>query len=140
MTKISYYILGEESLEARTRFAVKFMRQSFRKGLDVYCHVTSESEAQALDQLLWDDDESFIPHEIDQGDSPTAPVGIGWQNPPDRHGVLVNLGGSLPSWFSHFDHLVEIVVQQSAVLESTRANWKQLKFDGYPITQHDLRS
>jgi len=52
----------------------------------------------------------------------------------------VNLGGTLPSWFSHFDHLVEIVVQESAVLETTRANWKQLKFDGYPITQHDLRS
>jgi DNA polymerase-3 subunit chi len=52
----------------------------------------------------------------------------------------VNLGGTLTSWFSHFDHLVEIVVQEAAVLETTRANWKQLKFDGYPITQHDLRS
>jgi DNA polymerase-3 subunit chi len=102
--------------------------------------VASESEAKALDQLLWEDDESFIPHGIDQGDLPKAPVGIGWQDPPDRHSVLVNLGGPLPSWFSHFDHLVEIVVQEATVLETTRANWKQLKFDGYPITQHDLRS
>ena len=140
MTKVSYYILGEDSLEARARFAVKFVRQSFRKGLDVHCHVTSESEAHTLDQLLWDDDESFIPHEIDPGDSSKAPVGIGWQDPPDRHGVLVNLGGPLPSWFSRFDHLVEIVVQEPQLLETTRANWKQLKFDGYPITQHDLRS
>jgi DNA polymerase-3 subunit chi len=93
VTKVSFYILAEESLEARARFAVKFVRQSFRKGLDVYCHVASASEAEALDQLLWDDEESFIPHEVEQDDSPKAPVGIGWQNPTDRHGVLVNLGG-----------------------------------------------
>ena len=84
-------------------------------------------------------EESFIPHEVEQDDSPKAPVGIGWQNPTDRHGVLVNLGGALPPWFSHFDHLVEIVVQEPKVLDTTRNTWKQLKFDGYPITQHDLR-
>jgi len=139
VTKVSYYILGDKTLDARTRFAVKFVRQSFRKGLDVHCHVSSESEAQALDQLLWDDDESFIPHGIDQADSRRAPVGIGWQDPADRQGVLVNLAGPMPPWFSHFDHLVEIVVQEPNVLETTRANWKRLKFDGYPITQHDLR-
>ena len=140
MTKISYYILNEVTIEARKRFAVKFVRQSYRKGLDVHCHVTTESEAQNLDQLLWDDQESFIPHKIDHGDSPEAPVGISWQDPANRHGVLVNLGGALPSWFSQFDHLVEIVVQNPEVLKSTRANWKKLKFDGYPITRHDLRS
>ena len=140
MTKISYYILNEDSIEAKTRFAVKFVRQSYRKGLDIHCHVATESEAQNLDQLLWDDEESFIPHEIDQRNSPKAPVGIGWQDPAERHGVLVNLGGALPSWFSQFDHLVEIVVQNPDVLKTTRANWKKLKFDGYPITQHDLRS
>jgi len=139
MTKISYYILNEASIEARTRFAVKFVRQSYRKGLDVHCYLTTESEAQNFDQLLWDDQDSFIPHEIDRGDSPKAPVGISWQDPADRHGVLVNLGETLPSWFSQFDHLVEIVVQNSDVLKTTRANWKKLKFDGYPITQYDLR-
>ena len=140
MTKVSYYILDGTAIDARTRFAVKFVRQSFRKGLDIHCHVATESEAQKLDQLLWDDEESFIPHEIDQRNSPKAPVGIGWQDPAERHGVLVNLGGALPSWFSQFDHLVEIVVQNPDVLKTTRANWKKLKFDGYPITQHDLRS
>ena len=140
MTKISYYILNEDSIEARTRFAVKFVRQSYRNGLNVHCHVATQSEAENLDQLLWDDQESFIPHEINQGDSHKAPVGIGWQDPADRHGVLVNLGGALPPWFSQFDHLIEIVVQNPNVLETTRTNWKKLKFDGYPITQHDLRS
>ena len=140
MTKISYYILNEDSIEARTRFAVKFVRQSYRKGLDVHCYVATESEAQNLDQLLWEDQDSFIPHEIDRGVSTKAPVGISWQDPAERHGVLVNLGGALPPWFSQFDHLVEIVVQNSDVLKTTRANWKKLRFDGYPITQHDLRS
>ena len=72
-----------DSLEARARFAVKFMRQSFRKGLEQDLAMWRPNlEAQALDQPLWDDDESFIPHEIDRGDSPTGPVGIGWQDPP----------------------------------------------------------
>lgn len=140
MTKVFYYILQERSLEARIRFATKFVRQSWRKGLNVHCHVSSQNEAEELDQLLWEDDASFIPHEVERANSPKASVGIGWQSPPNRHGLLLNLGGELPKWFSHFDQLIEIVVQNSQVLETSRANWKQLKFDGYPITKHDLRT
>ena len=140
MTKVSYYILQEESIEARIQFAVKFVRQSWRKGLNIHCHVTGQVEAEELDELLWKDNASFIPHEIDQGDLSQAPVGIGWQDSLSRHGLFVNLAGELPEWFSHFDHLIEIVVQDSQVLETTRANWKKLKFNGYPITKYDLRS
>ena len=42
MTKVSYYILDETAIAARTRFAVKFVRQSYRKGLDIHCHVATE--------------------------------------------------------------------------------------------------
>ena len=112
------------SIEARTRFAIKFVRQSYRKGLNVHCHVATESEAQNLDQLLWDDQESFIPHEINQGDSPKAPVGIGWQDPAESPWCIGEFRRTLPPWFSQFDHLIEIVVQNPDVLKITRTNWK----------------
>ena len=140
VTKVSYYILGAESVEDRIRFAIKFVRQSWRKGMNVHCHVPSQVEAEELDQLMWEDNESFVPHEVEQGVLSRAPVGIGWQDPAGRDDLFVNLGGNLPAWFSHFNHLIEVVVQDPKVLETTRANWKQLKFNGYPITKHDLRS
>ena len=141
MTKASFYILGDTTEAARIGFAVKFVRQSWRKGLDVYCHVTDQTAATRLDEALWADDASFIPHAIEQDATPhPGTVGIGWTDPQSRHGVFVNLGGALPDWFSHFDAMVEIVTQDPSVLAVTRENWKQLKFNGYPITQHDLRS
>jgi DNA polymerase III subunit chi len=141
MTKVSYYILGETDPEARRAFAVKFVRQSFRNGLEVHLHVPSRDDAVALDHALWEDDESFIPHDITTAEVPIqSPVTIGWEDPVGRHGILVNLGGTLPEWFSHFAHLVEVVIQEPSVLADTRANWQHLKFQGYPMTQHDLRS
>ena len=142
MTKISYYILGDETLDARTRFAVKFVRQSWRKGQQIHCHVANSKDAELLDHMLWADDQSFIPHAVQDNKSgtPAKTVGIGWTHPRGQFGMLINLSGPLPQWFSHFEHLVEIVVQVPEVLANTRANWKQLKFNGYSITQHDLRS
>ena len=92
--------------------------------------------------MLWADDQSFIPHAVQDNKSgtPAKTVGIGWTDPRGQFGMLINLSGPLPQWFSHFEHLVEIVVQVPEVLANTRANWKQLKFNGYSITQHDLRS
>lgn len=146
MTKASFYILGETTRDARVGFAVKFVRQSWRKGLDVYCHVRDPDQAAQLDDALWADTESFIPHAIESEAPPSADtatpgtVGIGWTDPKSRHGVFVNLADALPDWFTHFDDVVEIVTQDPEVLAATRENWKRLKFNGYPITQHDLRS
>ena len=141
MTKVSYYILGDSDPEARYGFALKFVRQSFRKGLALHVHVGDPEQASQLDAALWADDESFIAHDITTEEAPVqSPVTIGWQDPVGRHGILVNLGGRLPEWFSHFDHLVEVVIQEPSVLADTRANWQHLKFQGYPMTQHDLRS
>lgn len=142
MTKVSFYILSEETLDARVHFAIKFVRQSWRKGLSVHCHVSSRDQATELDQLLWADQMSFIPHEIQTASNtvPKAVVGIGWADPLQRSGVLVNLSRTLPCWFAHFDHLVEIVVQEASILGSTRETWKNLKFNGYPVSQHDLRT
>lgn len=141
MTHASFYILGADSEAARQRFVQKLVRQSIRKGLDVHIHVADESHARTLDEALWADDEGFIAHDIEvTGEPSPAPVGIGWQDPAARHGVLVNLGGPLPEWFSHFDRVVEVVIQSPSVLAETRANWQHLKHLGYPLTQHDLRS
>ena len=141
MTKASFYILGADTQAARAAFVAKFIRQSVRKGLDVHLHVADETAAEQWDAALWADDEGFIAHEIERPTAPSpAPVGIGWEDPAGRHGILINLGGPLPDWFSHFDHLVEVVIQSPTVLAETRANWQHLKQFGYPLTQHDLRS
>ncbi len=142
MTNISFYVLKDTSLDARLQFAIKFVRQFWRKGFDIHCHVNSSDHASDLDHLMWADRESFIPHEIQISDKPItkSTVGIGWRNPPDRSGILVNLDNKLPDWFPHFDHLVEIVVQEPTILNSTRETWRNLAFKGYPIKKYDLNT
>lgn len=145
MTKAAFYVLAAESHTARDAFVVKFARQSFRQGRSVHLHVRDATEAARLDQALWADNTSFIPHQTLDASTTTPrphlpPVTLGWTDPMDRHEVLVNLAGPLPDWFAQFAHLVEVVIQEQQVLADTRANWQHLSHFGYPISKHDLRS
>jgi len=141
MTEAAFYLLADESHDARLEFVVRLARQIWRKGHQIHCHVADPETAEQLSQALWSDDESFLPNEpLRPEPSAAHAITVGTEDAPHRHGVLINLAGDLPVWFAHFERIIEIVIQTPHVLEPSRRNWMRLKSDGYPITQHDLRS
>jgi DNA polymerase-3 subunit chi len=137
MTNIDFHILQDTSVEARWLYACRFIEKVERLGHSILVTVDTETEAQELDDLLWSfKPESFIAHQIIGGEG-TAKVEITYTGEAgNHHDVLINLGSQIPDYFSRFERLCEIVIQDQKILENTREHYRFYKQRGYPITQH----
>jgi len=142
MTSIDFYILGHTHQKARYSFACRLAEKAFKEGRQIYVHVADETTARKLDKLMWQyKPEAFLPHNI-VGDEeiPHAPIQIGWQEHPNHHfDVLINLVSPQPSFFSRFERVLEIVIQDEAILEQSRQHYKFYRDRGYEVTHRDLR-
>jgi len=52
--------------------------------------------------------------------------------------VLINLQSEIPTWFSRFDRVVEIIYPQPEYEQSKRDNFKFYQERGYALSFHDL--
>lgn len=142
MTSIDFYILGHTQQSARMNFVCRLIEKVYGEGRQVYVHAPDQAVAQELDDLMWQyKAESFLPHNI-IGDEkqPQTQIQIGWGEHPDHHhDVLVNLTSPIPTFFSRFDRVLEVVIQDETILEQTRQHYKFYKDRGYEVTHRDLR-
>lgn len=141
MTRVSFYVLGADAVEhQRFEFACRLAEKAWRAGNRIFIAVNSPAEAEALDTLLWEfRPESFVPHNCENGDSPTTDVVIGCgEDCGDHHDLLINLRTHIPSHFSRFERLVEIVSQETDVLSETREHFAFYRQRGYPVETHNI--
>ena len=140
MTQVDFYILPQQSTEDRRLFACRLIDKAFKLGHNVYIHCQSDEQAKTIDELLWSFQASaFLPHQV-QNPANSAQVEIGYgQDPGDHHDVLINLGLTIPDFFSRFQRVSEIVVSDPEVTEATRDNYKFYRDRGYPLQSHDMR-
>lgn len=142
MTSIDFYILGQTQHDDRMLFACRLTEKVYSEGRQVYLHVSTEQEAQRLDDLMWTyKPESFLPHSIvGKAEAEDTQVQIGFGEHPVHHNdVMINLSTPLPSFFSRFDRVLEVVIQDEAVLQQTREHYKFYKDRGYEVTHRDMR-
>lgn len=143
MTRVDFYILAEQTLEARNLFICRLINKAVGRGQNVFLNVDQASDARTFDDLLWNfRAESFVPHEIQHAQSTTrgCPVHIGWSTPiNEQNDVIINAGNRLPDFFSRFSRLIEVVVQDDAILQSTRDHYRFLSNRGYAIDHQDMR-
>jgi len=144
MTKIDFYILPHESSEQRHLFACRLADKAFKLGNEIYVHSSDSAQANTLNELLWTwKNSSFIPHQIDGESNDQQQVHIGYGRDKtlsgQHNGLLINLSDHVPEFFSRFERVSEIVVQDSAVTDSTRANYRFYRDRGYQLETHDLR-
>lgn len=135
-----FYVLPAADPAARPRFLCRLAEKIVPTGHQLHIHCNTQQDAEQLDSLLWSfKAESFIPHHIIGSDIET-PVQIGWQaDQIDSARVFVNLTEQLPEPALAAERVVEIVVQTEDVLQSTRANYKHYKDNGYKIRMNDMR-
>jgi len=144
MTRVDFYILQQQGNEARQRFVCRLIEKARRHGSRVFVAVENAEQASLLDELLWTHaPESFIPHIVMAPGNETlyeqSPTLIGADDEcADHHDILINLRSEIPSFFSRFQRLAEIVVQDTEVLDRTRANWKYYRDRGYPLHRHSI--
>lgn len=139
MTKIDFYVLPETTGEARWLFACKLAEKVQRMGMRVLIAVDSAADAQQLDDLLWTfKPESFVPHQLLGGNKP-APVEITCSDQAgDHQGLLLNLSKTIPTWFSRFERVSEVVIQEPQMLATSRERYSFYKSRGYPIDTRKL--
>jgi DNA polymerase III subunit chi len=134
MTLVDFYVLPETTSEARWLFACRLIDKVHKLGHRVLVAVDDQAQAQAFDELLWSfKPESFIPHQI-LGRQGTSPVEITFTGEAgDHQGLLLNLSASIPSYFSRFERLSEVVIQEPQALITSRERFSFYKGRGYPI-------
>lgn len=140
MTEVSFYILDGASAHERLRFACRLAAQSWRRDLPVFLFSAGE-QASELDTLLWEfRSASFVPHRLSSDQSlPPSPVEIGDEDSPrHHHGLLINLGDSIPDWFSRFDRVAEITCNEPDLLKGLRERYRFYESRGYPLQTHRL--
>jgi len=141
MTRIDFYILAQASRGNRHLLACRLSEKAFRQRHRVYIHTTSMEEAQHLDRLLWTFREgSFVPHGLSgEADAEFTPILIGCRDAPgDEDDVLINLAREVPSFFSRFERVAELIDQEAAVRASGRKRYCFYRDRGYPLYSHDL--
>ena len=105
-------------------------------------HACDPAEAGAIDALLWSfRDTSFVPHRLlGAADGEPAPVEVGsGEAAADHHDVMINLSAVVPSLFSRFERIAEIVLNDPQALAASRQRWSYYKDRGYLLQHHDMQ-
>lgn len=141
MTRIDFYVLKTASSDAeRWQFAVRLIEKAVMQKHQLFIVVDTAAQRESLEEaLLTEKPEAFLPFRREDEQDLQQPVVISCGDDSEQqHDILMNFSRALPAFFSRFQRVIEIVVQQDDVLQSTREHWAYLKERGYPIHHHPL--
>ncbi|MNC55534.1 DNA polymerase III subunit chi [compost metagenome] len=60
-------------------------------------------------------------------------------NAGEHHGLLINLGASVPGFVGQFERVAEIVVEEPAIRQSARERFRFYREQGYALQDHRLQ-
>lgn len=140
MTEVWFYHLQHQPLE---RVLPVIIEKSLQKGWRVAVQVRSEERLDAIDSLLWTfSDDSFLAHgRVGDGDPDLQPVYLtaGSENPNGAalrlFGEAADIAPALAVSGTEYARIVSLFDARNAEeLAHARAQWKQLKDMGLPVT------
>ena len=139
MTLVGFYVVQTSDPGQRLRVAARLVDKAFQRGHRVFINATDEAQATELNELLWSfRPASFLPHGL-HGQEHSETIAIGWGQEPDNHNdLLINLQLGIPSFFSRFARVAEVVTQEPDSLAALRKSWTFYKDRGYQLEKHDL--
>ena len=141
MTQVDFYILQDAQAGGRPLFTCRLTEKAFKQGRQVFINTGSSQLLQQLDELLWTfRDGSFLPHAVyAAGASDTPPILLGHAVEPDGPSdVLINLCSEVPSFFSRFSRVAELVGGDATQLDAARERYRFYKDRGYTLNTHNL--
>jgi DNA polymerase-3 subunit chi len=143
MSRVDFYVLSDEAVDARLRFACRLAEKAVDLGHRVYVQTGSHAEAQRLDELLWTfSDGSFLAHEVANGNPASherVMVMLGDADAPVTHRqLLINLTDRLPSEVGAYERIAEIVDVDPERKRLSRERYKQYRDQGCALESHNL--
>lgn len=148
-TKVNFYILPESAIKARDLCACRIIEKALQKQNKIYVHFDDINPAQTFDTQLWTfRDIGFIPHTIyeppmDKIYEPLPPVLIGCnvnniQPPNPEYNLLFNFSSEIPLFFSNFNHIIEILINDENAKLIGRKHYKFYQSQDYKIETFNL--
>ena len=108
----------------------------------MYVHANDVTMAQRIDALLWDYPRAaFVPHGLTgtaQAKGARVTIGHG-VDPIDHDDVLINLTDTVPEFFTRFERIAEVVIQEPVVRNAGRERFRFYRERGYPLHHHDMK-
>ncbi|HUL81282.1 MAG TPA: DNA polymerase III subunit chi [Gammaproteobacteria bacterium] len=144
MTQVDFYILANDSDEARLRLACRIVDKATEAEQHVFINATSDTEARKLDELLWTFSQgSFIPHKIVRDGidvAPIEPVVIGLNRGPlgERWDLMINLAAEVPEFFSRYRRVAEVVDGNETRRAASRDRYRFYRDRGYTLNTHQV--
>lgn len=137
MTRVVFYLISEETEEARWRTACRLIDKAYRQGFSLYTHLSTAGEVQQFDDLLWTfKEDAFIPHAV-YGIQPDFPVHVGYNQPAlNKDTILVNLTFAIPEFHAQSDHIIEVL--PPGLRELGRKHYRFYRDQGYTLESHTL--
>jgi DNA polymerase-3 subunit chi len=137
MTEVLFYMNAADKLHAACQLSSKALSRKMRVMI-----LTPEAQVtDKLSRLLWTTPAlAFNPHcRAADRLAPVTPIIVDHATDPVVHEeVLINLRTDMPSYFSRFSRVVEIVTQDADDRALARDRYRFYRDRGYEITTHDL--
>ena len=148
MTKIEFLVVADHTQTADVYDLICQRARLARTNGGLYIHTRNEAESQTLDEHLWTASRSeFIPHSI-AGTPVTADSTVGKIDsdviissniePDGSHCILINLGLTVPWFFSRFERFIELVRNGDDERKMGRERYLFYKRRGYPLRHRQL--
>jgi DNA polymerase-3 subunit chi len=152
VTQVDFYILSDDSPQARLRIACRLADKAVQRSLGVFLLVESEDDAHKLDELLWTfSQNSFLPHRFawtEAAGGVSEPVVIGFDehaqaalvggDDSEDWGLMINLAPSVPAAFGRYERLAEIVGASAEIRERGRERYRFYRERGYTLQTHQI--
>ena len=137
MTEVLFYANAPDKLRTACQLSSRALELKRR----VMILTPEASVTERLSQMLWNTPSTgFFPHcRANDRLAPVTPIIVDHVTDPVVHeDVLINLGDEMPSFFSRFQRLVEVVTEEESDRALARDRYRFYRDRGYEIVTHDL--
>ncbi|KTD40162.1 DNA polymerase III subunit chi [Legionella parisiensis] len=139
--RVDFYLLASDQSDARWLIACRLLEKAYAKGHKVYVLCNNKQDAELLDELLWTfKEDSFIPHNLQgEGPEPPPPIQIGYEHEPRGfNDILLNLSHSIPSFYTRFKRIMELVINEETEKEQSRVHYRDYRAKGCELHTHQI--
>ena len=137
MTRVDFYQLNPQQ-HNQDRVVCQLCQKAYDSNQKTLLLTQSPEQTVHLDRQLWIfNDDSFVPHDLEESDGLLSPILI--HNQPDPQGerqLLINLSPTIPTYFAQFERVIELVTEDNK--QSAREHYSFYKERGYPLHHHTL--
>ena len=133
-----FYILKQSDPTSRLKVLTKLAEKAWRSGQRTCVYTDDPAQVGQIDRWLWSyRANSFLPHSTVAAGL-ASPVEISGDAPPEHRELLINLAVERAPWADEFARILEIVIQEELVLESTRDHYRHYREQGRELKTHQL--